>query len=69
MIEQPSIWKRLWQDEAGALMSTEYLLLGSLLTELITHKEDLNAVARVLNLLAGMYDQASCIAATHRATE
>ena len=32
MIEQPSIWKRLWQDEAGALMSTEYLLLGSLLT-------------------------------------
>ncbi|MEM7280660.1 MAG: winged helix DNA-binding protein [Pseudomonadota bacterium] len=39
------------------------------LTELIAGKEDLNAVARVLNLLAGMYDQASCIAATHRAHE
>ena len=39
------------------------------LTGLISEKEDLTAVARVLNLLAGMYDQASCIAATHRATE
>lgn len=39
------------------------------LTQLISEKEDLNTVSRVLNLLAGMYDQASCIAATHRVTE
>ena len=26
------LWKRLWQDEVGGLLSTEYILLGSLLT-------------------------------------
>ena len=30
--QQPSLMERLWRDEAGALMSTEYLLLGSVLT-------------------------------------
>lgn len=30
--KQPSMLERLWRDEAGALMSTEYLLLGALLT-------------------------------------
>lgn len=39
------------------------------LTQSMSTDISLNDIARVLNLLSGIYDQASCIAATHRATE
>jgi len=38
------------------------------LTQSMSTDIGLADVARVLNLLSGIYDQASCIAATHRAT-
>lgn len=37
------------------------------LTRSIATDQSLDEVSRVLNLLSGMYDQASCIAAAHRA--
>ncbi|HZD52529.1 MAG TPA: winged helix DNA-binding protein [Woeseiaceae bacterium] len=37
------------------------------LTRSISTEQSLDEVSRVLNLMAGMYDQASCIAAAHRA--
>ncbi len=42
------------------------LLIG--LTRSISTNNSLDDVSRVLNLMAGMYDQASCIAAAHRKT-
>ena len=36
------------------------------LTQSITTNKNLSDVARVLNLMAGMYDQAACVAAAHR---
>jgi len=36
------------------------------LTRSITTDNSLSDVARVLNLMAGMYDQAACVAAAHR---
>lgn len=27
-----NIWQRLWRDESGALLASEYLILGTLLT-------------------------------------
>jgi predicted MarR family transcription regulator len=36
------------------------------LTRSISTKNSLDDISRILNLLAGMYDQASCIAAAHR---
>ena len=36
------------------------------LTQSITTEKNLSDVARVLSLLAGMYDQAACVAAAHR---
>lgn len=36
------------------------------LTESVTGENDLEAIAKVLNLMSGLYDQASCVAATHR---
>ncbi|MEJ8569773.1 winged helix DNA-binding protein [Elongatibacter sediminis] len=38
------------------------------LTQSMSTDISLADIARVLNLLSGIYDQASCIAATHRAT-
>lgn len=36
------------------------------LTRSITDGADLEAIAKVMNLMSGLYDQASCVAATHR---
>jgi predicted MarR family transcription regulator len=36
------------------------------LTRSITGERDLESIAKVLNLMSGLYDQASCVAATHR---
>lgn len=36
------------------------------LTKSISGDKDLEAISRVLNLMSGLYDQASCVAATHR---
>ena len=36
------------------------------LTSSISADKDFETAARVLNLMSGLYDQASCIAATHR---
>ena len=36
------------------------------LTQSISTENSLSDVARVLNLMAGMYDQAACVAAAHR---
>ena len=36
------------------------------LTQSITTDQSLTQVGRVLNLMAGMYDQAACVAAAHR---
>ena len=36
------------------------------LTSSISGEKDLEAIAKVLNLMSGLYDQASCVAATHR---
>jgi predicted MarR family transcription regulator len=36
------------------------------LTRTVTEGMDLDAIAKVLNLMSGLYDQASCVAATHR---
>ena len=41
-------------------------LLISLTKSMSDWEENLDRVARVLNLMSGMYDQASCVAATHR---
>ena len=38
------------------------------LTQSITTDQSLTEVGRVLNLMAGMYDQAACVAAAHRIT-
>lgn len=44
-------------------------LLISLTKSMSDWQENLDRVARVLNLMSGMYDQASCVAATHKIKE
>lgn len=41
-------------------------LLLSLTESISNWGEDMETVAKVLNLMSGMYDQAGCVAATHR---
>jgi predicted MarR family transcription regulator len=41
-------------------------LLLSLTQSISNWGEDMETVAKVLNLMSGMYDQAGCVAATHR---
>ena len=41
-------------------------LLISLTKSMSDWEENFDLVARILNLMSGMYDQASCVAATHR---
>jgi|GEM_PF-631485 len=59
--------------EEGQRVTDQYarfrqeLLLSITRTALGT--ADLDAIARSLNMMAAMYDQASCIAATHRVSE
>ncbi len=36
------------------------------LTESLSATQDFEGIAKVLNLMSGLYDQASCVAATHR---
>jgi len=36
------------------------------LAQTVTKGMDLESIAKVLNLMSGLYDQASCVAATHR---
>ena len=44
-------------------------LLISLTQSVSNWEENFNQSAKILNLMSGMYDQASCVAATHRANE
>ncbi len=46
-----------------AIFRNELLLS---LTNTVTQGMDLEAISKVLNLMSGLYDQASCVAATHR---
>jgi predicted MarR family transcription regulator len=57
-------------SELGLAVTDKYVvfrdeLLVSL-TRTVTDGMDLEAIAKVLNLMSGLYDQASCVAATHR---
>lgn len=57
-------------SELGRAVTDKYAefrneLLVSL-TRSVTEGMDLESIAKVLNLMSGLYDQASCVAATHR---
>lgn len=43
-------------------------LLVSLTSEM-SGTQDLDAISKVLNLMSGLYDQASCVAATHKVSQ
>lgn len=57
-------------SELGQAVTDKYTVLREelllSLTQSITETHDLEAITRVMSLLTGLYDQASCIAVTHK---